>query len=797
MIKNLSGAESSPTELRELVKWSVRMLGRVIEKEAGEPLYQFIEDLRKKMADLRDDPDAVILKKLESTFNQLKRVSPQERLVIARAYTLMLELMNACENAYRSHRLDRRFSGKQVRLPEVKKAPSGHAIIYVLTSHPTEARSPQSIILFYSIQRILIRALTLQNYQEKLEAELLHDLELAWRINIVREEAPQVSDEAEHIYSTVFKPEILSTLLKVGHEVTPFYLRTWVGGDKDGHPGVDEKVMTESLHLSRIEIVTYAKQRIEKILSSLALLPSSKLIKELEAFTEQLILLRTLKPQDGRKVNRLRKALAQLVHRYEASMGAIHPELLTLRQLFHVFPGLVVPLELRESSDVIMSEPDAVKKGSARKPKLAIDRMLVQLSKLSEGGDPRWYARGFIVSMTYSLKHLQVAEKKVRGAFGSARIPVIPLFEQIDALEASEEIIHGMINDRSVGAAIRDHWNGVVEMMVGYSDSSKEGGVLPSRLAIAKAMNRLDLLCEKEKVKALFFQGSGGSVDRGGGKIEDQIAWWPNSAVKVYKVTVQGEMVERSLSSPEITRGQLERIAQSATQALEKPAAIPHSPILQKFSDEISAAYREMTTSPDFLRVVEKATPYSDLTELKIGSRPTKRANQLSVKGLRAIPWVLCWTQTRVLFPTWWGIGSAWKKLTREEKDALKVAFAQEPVFSSFVRALGFTIAKVELPVFKVYLRKSGLEKAFIARFESLFDAEFEQVLSFLEWVSGQKGGDFNPLWFQPWLGASIKLRTPMIHPLNLLQMIALEERDFKMLRYTVTGIASGMLTTG
>jgi len=779
MIKNLSPIDAAPAELRELVKWSVAILGKIIEKEAGSDIYQLVEEMRKNMAQLREGDDQLALNTLEKYFDKLSALDADERLSIARSYTLMLELINACENAYRSHRLNQHAQQTAKAVDESIHKFKGEAIVYVLTSHPTEARSPQSIAVFHSIQHTLQRVFASGLKKEWHEKYLQHELQLAWRVLVSREKSPQVKDEAEHIYSTLFKEETLISLLAVSREVVPVYIRTWVGGDKDGHPGVDEKVMKESLTLARSYLIGFAQKSLVQVRDTLDLLPKHPLHSKLAQFSRELHRLKLIQAGDGARVKHLRSELVKLEQLYQQTIGAVHPLLMRLRQLFHVFPGLVVPLELRESSDMLMGSP---KFGT----KLAIDRMLKQIAIISRGGDPLWYARGFIVSMTDSIEHLRVASKKVEAALGLNAIPVIPLFEQIESLEKSETILNQMIRDPK-------HWKGVVELMVGYSDSSKDGGVFPSRLAIATAMNKLDKICEREQVKAIFFQGSGGSVDRGGGNIKDQTAWWPKSALKVYKVTVQGEMVERSLSSPEITRGQLEKISESVDALLNKPQSVPHSPILPKFANAISTAYREMIQKSDFLQIIEKVTPYSDLTELKIGSRPTRRSAQLSVKGLRAIPWVLCWTQTRVLFPTWWGIGTAWKKMNAQDRADLKKAFQEEPVFSSYIRALGFTLAKIELPVWKFYLRKSKLDRQLIFHFETSFEEELNSTLEFMEFINEQK----NPLWFQPWLGASIRLRSPMIHPLNLLQILAMEERDFKLFRYTVTGIASGMLTTG
>ncbi|MNS89517.1 Phosphoenolpyruvate carboxylase [compost metagenome] len=191
--------------------------------------------------------------------------------------------------------------------------------------------------------------------------------------------------------------------------------------------------------------------------------------------------------------------------------------------------------------------------------------------------------------------------------------------------------------------------------------------------------------------------------------------------------------------------------------------------------------------------MVEAATPYSYLNVLKIGSRPSKRAKQLQVSGLRAIPWVLCWTQTRVLFPTWWGVGSAWTELSSTQKNSLKKSFKSDAVFTSYVRALGFTLAKIEIEIFRMYLETSTLAAKEKSRIYSEFAEEFERTKTCFRELTSQK--DY--LWYKPWLAESIYLRSPMIHPLNLLQIIAKQEKDHSLLRVTVTGISSGMLTTG
>src|SRR5699024_2627243 len=135
---------------------------------------------------------------------------------------------------------------------------------------------------------------------------------------------------------------------------------------------------------------------------------------------------------------------------------------------------------------------------------------------------------------------------------------------------------------------------------------------------------------------------------------------------------------------------------------------------LREFADRVAESYQATVHDPKFLEVIGKATPYPFLDLLKIVSRPTKSSATISVEGLRAIPWILCWTQTRTLFPTWWGVGRAWKETSDQEKADLKEAVKTSTVFRTYVRALGYTLDKVRLSMWRMYLEQSGLEPAHI-----------------------------------------------------------------------------------
>jgi phosphoenolpyruvate carboxylase len=775
--RSASAGLGLPSELRRLVSDAVAVLGQVVRSAEGDAVYKKIERVRQDMANLRDADERRAQATLTKHLERFRAKRASERFAFAHAFSLMLELMNACENAYRTHRL------RQYPSPPADHKP--RAVVYVLTAHPTEARSPRAIAVFHEIQATLVRALE-QGF-ERHEATLRHLLALAWHVGSARRRRPRVEDEAEHLYSIVLRDETLGALLDASRELVPVYVRTWVGGDKDGHPGVDEVRMRNSLRLSRARLVRYAEGLLADVRRAASLSPRSfgKLDPMVVRLAKSLSALRALGHGDGAKAAKLRAAIRALRDAYTKIVGALHPSLAKLESLTRMFPALVVPLELREASDVLI-------RSAAGEPS-AIDRMLAELARIARGGDPRWYARGLIISMVSSFEHVQAAASLVKRELGGIRIQVIPLFEQRGALEGASAVVNAMLEDKALRAAVDEHWHGYFEVMLGYSDSAKEAGVLASRLAIAEAVAELDRILRRHKVTPLFFHGSGGSVDRGGGSIQEQTAWWPRSALEVYKATLQGEMVERSLASPEIARGRLARIVEAAADAPKAPRRAGSSPAVRAFADRASAMYKKTIATPSFLTVVQRATAYRYLSVLRLGSRPTKRGPVVSVASLRAIPWVLCWTQVRVLFQTWWGVGTAWHALGASDRAKLLAAYEEDPVFRSFVKNLGFTLAKVELPVFGTYLRESGIDPELAKATLKDLATELRAAQAFVRAMSQSR----DLLWFRPWLGTSIRLRSPMIHPLNLLQIVALEEDDARLIRETVAGVASGMLTTG
>ncbi len=763
-----------------MVSQSVALLGEVIRDRCGKSEFDRIEKIRLLMTSFRDESLEYREAALTRLFKELKKLPAAPRARIVHSYTLMLELMNAAENAYRSYRLRQ---SPEDKTPTIHP---GQTLIFVLTAHPTESRSPKNIEIFSEIQRV-IQSMYSESFEHHAEA-LRHLLEMAWRIAVARSRKPTVMDEAEHIYSIILREEILVTLLDFSERGLPIFLRSWVGGDKDGHPGVDEQKLHRSLEISRGLLLKFVMGELRKVEESLKLVGEEGLRRKIRKILGEVGGLKRIRSGDGGKVKKIRADISAVSTLYKTEMGALHPSLERLRSLVRIFPAWVVPLELREASDRIEL---AVKDQGE-----AIVRMLLKVRDISKGGDAIWYARGLIISMTRDLTDVKNAAGLVERVFGEIRLPVIPLFEQAKALGDAKVIGLGMLRDKKIRHAIDHHWDGLIEFMLGYSDSSKEMGVFPSRLKVSETLNELDQLCRSHKVTPVFFHGSGGSVDRGGGSLSEQISWWPVSALRFYKTTIQGEMIERSFSSPEILRGQIHRMSKSWIERSKRGHSVSKLVSrgdLDHFAARVSECYRSQLRSPTFNDVVHWATAYRYLRDLRLGSRPSKRTRGFSFQSLRAIPWVMCWTQTRILFPTWWGTGTAWENSSTAERLSLRKAFQADPLFRSYMKVLGFTLAKVELPIWKTYLDQSGLSLALATSTFDAFQDEFNLACRFVRELTGER----ELVWFRPWLLASIRLRAPMIHPLNLIQILSLDKRSPELVRETVTGIASGMMTTG
>lgn len=771
MVSEVSSPGLSPV-LRRLVKVVETTLGEVVADVEGKPLYDVIEAVRRDMVAVREERRGALAR----ARRRLRRLSPADQAAVARAYTIYLELVNVCENAYRTHRLRERARAEEVDAVSGARAD----VVFVLTAHPTESRSPTNIRLMRRVQTLLVDGLERHDPPDR--ARLAHLLYLAWKTGTHPAHRPTVADEARHLFGLLDDP-ILEELLRLGQRGHRVRLRTWVGGDKDGHPGVGPEETDQSLNLSRGRVLGYLEGRLRReVRPDVELVRSAAVRSAWERLRQQVEAVRVVTIGDGRRIVLLRWTLVALARAYARACGHPHPCLDDLERLLDLFPGLVVPLELREE------------RGRFRDGEV-IAAMLRLIRDVARGGKVEWYVRGCVVSMADRAEDLWEAHALVVRTVGDATIPVVPLFEMPDVLPRAADILERTLTNRAFAAAVRRQ--GSLEVMLGYSDTSKRMGVLASRLAIHQTMRAIGEWGSARRLPIRFFHGAGGSVGRGGGSIADQAATWPADAVRVVKQTLQGEMVERTLATSEILRSQILQIAE--VQAAPPPFTAA-SAASRELAERSLVAYVELVSSAAFLDLLRAATPYTQLGALRIGSRPVKRAARsrpVGLEGLRAIPWVLCWTQTRYLLHAWAGVGTAWRELRADAgaRARLRAAMRRDPLLANYIRLLGFTLAKTEPAIWDEYVTGLGVAATPLVR---RLEREWRDALDLVTTLSG----DGRLIPHKRWLEESIRYRAPMIHPLNLIQVDVLSRGRLtasreQLLRETVTGIAAGMLTTG
>lgn len=641
----------------------------------------------------------------------------------------------------------------------------------VLTAHPTEARRLSVLALQRELAGWFDSGLAQQDWHSPAQQQPLQLLlERWWRTGETYLEKPSVAAERQHILhylGTVF-PEALQhhdqalkaawaeagfdlALLAEPEDLPRLALGTWVGGDRDGHPGVTAALSAETLlHLRQC-----ALQRLLSTTQKLAAqLSFSALRNPVPETLQQAIVQRaaelgapaeaalTRNPHEPWRqwlnliALRLEAALADNTTLAYADPEALAADLRLLRQSLLAVGArqsaaqLVFPLErevycfgfhlarldIRQNSafyeralDQILQilqplQPDVTAPYSrlSETERLAFlnqelshkrpfacsgqsfgpeaDQVLDAFRALKNHVQS-YGAEGIgslIVSMTRQLSDLLVLLLFLREVdLSPADFQIVPLFETLDDLARSDGILADFLNHPAYPGTSA----GLQEVMLGYSDSNKDGGLIASRWAVYQAMQRLQAVASKAGMALRFFHGTGGTLSRGGGKYHrflDSLP--PGSLTGPIRITVQGESIAQLFGHPRTAARHLERLlAGTARQtALSTfPALIPTlEPALPRIMDTLARtaqqAYQHLLQSPGFLDFYGQATPIDVLEHNRMGSRPARRTGQRSLNDLRAIPWVFSWSLARFHLTGWFGCGEALERLqsTAPEDDA-------------------------------------------------------------------------------------------------------------------------------
>ncbi|TPQ32290.1 phosphoenolpyruvate carboxylase [Bradyrhizobium guangdongense] len=393
---------------------------------------------------------------------------------------------------------------------------------------------------------------------------------------------------------------------------------------------------------------------------------------------------------------------------------------------------------------------------------------------------------------------------------GRSAINIVPLFETIEDLQASSGIMDRMLSLHDYRRLV-DSRGGVQEVMLGYSDSNKDGGFVTSGWELYKAEIGLVEVFERHHVRLRLFHGRGGSVGRGGGPSYDAIIAQPGGAVNgQIRITEQGEIISSKYSNAEVGRNNLEILAAATLEAslLHPRQSAPRREYLTAM-DELSGlafkAYRGLVYETDgFVDYFWSSTVINEIATLNIGSRPASRKKTRAIEDLRAIPWVFSWAQCRLMLPGWYGFGSAVEQWITEHPDKgmpfLKELYRDWPFFRMLLSNMDMVLAKSSIAIASRYAElvpDEALREKIFGRIRREWHSCIETLLDIM--------GQDRLLQGNPLLERSVRHRFPYLDPLNHVQVELLKEHraqnpDEAVLRgiqLTINGISAGLRNTG
>ncbi len=641
-------------------------------------------------------------------------------------------------------------------------------------------------------------------------------------------------------------------------DASPIRFGSWMGGDRDGNPNVTAKVTREAVFLCRWTAAKLLHDEVDALCQELSMDTATDALRERAGMDREpyRALLRRERAQLAAALRQIEDQLDALqsasakptlldssAPTAESLLDALmltrsslietgqqiiaEGRLLDLIRRVHCFGLHMVRIDIRQESarhtDVLDELTRHLELGAyrdwdeAKRQKFLIAELgskrplipedIPASQEVQEVLDtfrvlttlPRDSLGAYVISMAHQPSDVLAVELLQKEARVAEPLRVVPLFETISDLQASQEVMSSLLDLPWYRARI----GGRLEIMIGYSDSSKDGGRLAAAWELYQAQERLVELCRSRNVHLTLFHGRGGSIGRGGGPTHIAIRSQPAGSIDgALRVTEQGEMIQWKFGTPDIAVRSLELYSTATLEATLTPPAAP-SPAFRArmaaLAERAMAAYREVTRGSRFVPYFHVATPGIELGSLQIGSRPARRKSGEGLSSLRAIPWIFAWTQTRLLLPAWLGIETALQEaLDHDGLAELREMAASWPFFQS-------TLSLLELALAKADERIAARYDALLTPPELLdvgegLRARLKQMRSVLLQVLDED----ELLETDPTLRRSLQLRRAYLDPINLIQAELLrrqrEADDAELqdaLLATVNGIAAGLKNTG
>ncbi|HWF66843.1 MAG TPA: phosphoenolpyruvate carboxylase [Acidobacteriaceae bacterium] len=910
--------ERKEAPLRRDVRSLGTLLGRVLREQAGDALFQAVEDLRRITTESREARLQGDLQKADALLAQaISRIGSCDTSFaeqLTRAFGFYFELINLAETNHRkrrrrAHRLLgsgsppqpgemrgtlRRMREAGISLEDALDLLAKICVIPVFTAHPTEVARRSVLFKRRRIGETLESLDQIPMPDEELAAKeqaILAEITALWQTDEIRSFRPAVQDEIKlgldyydiAIFETLppLFEEIAGALRdEYGADIEPNDLPqvvrfgSWIGGDRDGNPNVTPEVTREAIRMARRKLIEHYSARVQLIVDLLT--PSDQRVgistvlrEKLQAYEAELE--HSGSSFAGRFPHELDRRFALCVQTRLRAIGA------ELR--LPTGPAVLSPYRLAQEflDDLNLLRTSLIENKSPRLARTLIDPLIrgvrtfgLHLHTLDVRQHARYHTQALLeieqrpvstaakedfakplspetadVLATFrTVAQIQreepaetIQQYVISGATGTediwrvlhlarthgvscmagenrAAIQVVPLFESIEDLRGAASICRELWTTPAYQPLL-DSWGRRQEVMLGYSDSNKDGGMLTSTWELYKAHRALYQVARECEVDLRLFHGRGGTVGRGGAPTHRAIYAQPigdfNGEIRI---TEQGEVLHWKYSDVVLAEWNLELMVAASLDALARPEA--HRPgghrtgemmpgwegVCEELSLWAYDFYRPNIPEDEaVLQYFSEATPVNELEFARISSRPVRRKGKANFSDLRAIPWVFGWMQSRHGVPGWFGVGHALQlSIEKGNLPVLQNMMREFPMFIDLMRNVELALAKADFNIARQYsslVRDRTMGDAVFARLEAEYENTRRAVLA----VTGQS----LLLETNPVLLRSIRLRNPYVDPMSLIQVELLRRKRAgdtsdslqRAIAATINGISAGLRNTG
>ena len=708
---------------------------------------------------------------------------------------------------------------------------------------------------------------------EDCENNIRAEVTSLWQTDEVRMAKPTVDDEIR-MGLRYFRLSLFDALPKIYAEVVESFREvygpdldenslpnlvhfgSWIGGDRDGNPLVKPDCIRDALDMARALILREYLNDVESLSDRLSSSRrqtdvSEDLLARLKHYERNLPGVHLAWGPHNTKET-YRRFLSYMFHKlqhtresvdapagyrhaaeFEADLLLVQSSLLahhgerlartyvdSLLRKVRTFGFHLHTLDIRQHARVHAQAVEELGPGLKSEARSAETRELLdtfraiaELKRTHPAGSIRRYIISGAESENDVLAVIRLAKLagvQVAGSSDDPGLMPVPLFESIESLRGAGAVMRRLWSHPEYEPLL-DSWARWQEVMLGYSDSNKDGGMLTSTWELYKAHRDLHYAAREHGVKLRLFHGRGGTVGRGGGPTHAAILAQPPGCFSGHiRITEQGEVLNWKYADPVLAEWNLELMIAASLETLtlhgEQQSQHPlrWEEAVEEMSQEAYSLYRkEIADNPEVLEYFEQATPVNELDTARIGSRPSRRTKGRKLEDLRAIPWVFGWMQSRLAVPAWFGVGHALEKFAQSgpgHEQLLRQIARGFPVFSELLRNVELGMAKADLGIARDY---SGLVKdaALRKRVFSKLEEEFLRSRRMILRVTGQR----ELLGRNRVLARSIRLRNPYVDPMSLIQVELLRRKQqgqkSSELEYplgaTINGIAAGLHNTG